>query len=140
MATTRTRRSMGPSKSIVAYGLTRSMSDCLQLVPLVDAVRANLGHPGRFRRTLAIAVRTICCRSRPGRSKHPAETTRKVGGEMTQKVRQKLKHAGYRSRYRLRKQIVEPVLGRSSKHVDFDNSSCIALRHAGRVAADLHHP
>jgi hypothetical protein len=63
-----------------------------------------------------------------------------VGGNMTQKVRQKLKLAGYRSRYRLRKQIVEPVLGRSSKHVDFDNSSCIALRHAGRAAADLHHP
>jgi Transposase DDE domain len=40
-----------------------------------------------------------------------AETTRKVGGEMTQKMRQKLKRAGYRSRYRLRKQIVEPVFG-----------------------------
>ena len=36
---------------------------------------------------------------------------RKVGGEMTQKMRQKLKRAGYRSRYRLRKQIVEPVFG-----------------------------
>ena len=30
---------------------------------------------------------------------------------MTQKMRQKLKRAGYRSRYRLRKQIVEPVFG-----------------------------
>jgi hypothetical protein len=54
---------------------------------------------------------------------------------MTQKVRQKLKHAGYRSRYRLRTQIVEPVLGRSSKHVDFDNSclhSLEACRQSGR--------
>src|SRR5262249_41427215 len=33
------------------------------------------------------------------------------GGEMTQNMRQKLKRAGYRSRYRLRKQIVEPVFG-----------------------------
>ena len=30
---------------------------------------------------------------------------------MTQKMRQKLKRAGYRGRYRLRKQIVEPVFG-----------------------------
>ena len=30
---------------------------------------------------------------------------------MTQKMWQKLKRAGYRSRYRLRKQIVEPVFG-----------------------------
>src|ERR1700731_4162686 len=76
--------------------------------------------PGRFRRTRAIAVRIIFSRSRPrkihayvatGRAKHPAETTRKVGGEMTQKMRQELKRAGYRSRYRLRKQIVEPVFG-----------------------------
>jgi len=28
--------------------------------------------------------------SLPGEPKHPAETTRKVGGEMTQKMRQKL--------------------------------------------------
>src|SRR6478752_1981146 len=76
--------------------------------------------PGRFRRTRAIAARAIFWRSRPGRStpmslpgepKHPAETTRKVGGEMTQKMRQKLKRAGYRSRYRLQKQVVEPVSG-----------------------------
>ena len=30
---------------------------------------------------------------------------------MTQNMRQKLKRAGYRSRYRLRKQIAEPVFG-----------------------------
>jgi hypothetical protein len=37
----------GAKQIIVAYGLTPSMSDCLQLVPLVDAVRANLGHKPR---------------------------------------------------------------------------------------------
>jgi hypothetical protein len=35
---------------------------------------------------------------------------RKVGGEMTEKMRQRLKRAGYRS-WRLRKQIVERVFG-----------------------------
>ncbi len=60
---------------------------------------------------LALATRRIRAYVATGRAKYPAETTRKVGGEMTQTMRQKLKRAGYRSRYRLRKQIVEPVFG-----------------------------
>ena len=60
---------------------------------------------------MALATRKIHAYVATGRAKHPAETTRKVGGVMTQKMRQKLKRAGYRSRYRLRKQIVEPVFG-----------------------------
>ena len=60
---------------------------------------------------MALATRKITLMSLPGEPGVPAETTRKVGGEMTQKMRQKLKRAGYRSRYRLRKQIVEPVFG-----------------------------
>ena len=96
------------------------MSDCPQLVPLVDAVRTNLGPKPREvsadagycseGNLLALATQDLrLCRH--GRAKHPAETTRKVGGEMTQKMRRKLKRAGYRSRHRLRKQIVEPVFG-----------------------------
>jgi hypothetical protein len=77
---------------------------------------------------LALATRKIHAYVATGRAKHLAETTRKVGGEMTQKMRQKLKRAGYRSRYRLRKQIAERCSGRSSKHEDFDNSCCLALR------------
>ena len=102
---------------IVAHGLTQSMSDCPQLVPLVDAVRANLRRKPREisadagycseANLLALATRKIRAYVATGRAKHPAETTRKVGGAM----RQKLKRAGYRSRYRLRKQIVEPVFG-----------------------------
>ena len=60
---------------------------------------------------MALATRRIHAYVATGRAKHPADSTRKVGGEMTQKMRQKLKRAGYRSRYRLRKQIVEPVFG-----------------------------
>src|SRR5580700_2365288 len=111
----------GAKQVIVAHGLTQSMSDCLQLVPLVDAVRAHLGRKPREisvdagycseDNLLALATRKIHAYVATGRAKHPAETTRKVGGEMTQKMRQKLKRAGYRSRYRLRKQIVEPVFG-----------------------------
>ena len=111
----------GTKQIIVAHGLTQSMSDCPQLVPLVDAVRTNLGRKPREisadagycseDNLLALATRKIYAYVATGRAKHPAETTRKVGGEMTQKMRRKLKRAGYRSRYRLRKQIVEPVFG-----------------------------
>ena len=111
----------GAKQIIVAHGLTQSMSDCPQLVPLVDAVRANLGRKPREISAAAgycsednlkvLAIRKIKAYVATGRAKHPAETTRKVGGEMTQTMRQKLKRAGHRSRYRLRKQIVEPVFG-----------------------------
>jgi hypothetical protein len=46
-----------------------------------------------------------------GRAKHPGNTKRKVSGPLTKTMRNKLKQARRRSRYRLRKQIVEPVFG-----------------------------
>ena len=46
-----------------------------------------------------------------GRAKHPAKSSRKKAGPLTQAMQRKLKRAGWRSRYRLRKQIVEPVFG-----------------------------
>ena len=76
----------GAKQIIVAHGLTQSMSDCPQLVPWsMPFGPTSDASPGRFRRTRAIAVRTIFWRSRPeihayvatGRAKHPAETTRK---------------------------------------------------------------
>jgi len=91
----------GAKQIIVAHGLTQSMSDCPQLVPLVDAVRANLGRKPREisadagycseDNLLALATRKIHAYVATGRAKHPAGATRKVGGEMTQKIRQKLK-------------------------------------------------
>ena len=51
-----------------------------------------------------------------GRAKHPADAKRRLGGELTQAMRRKLKRAGWRSRYRFRKQIpafagTSPVFG-----------------------------
>ena len=77
----------GQAKLIVAHGLTQSMSDCPQLVPLVDAVRANSSDasPGRFRRTRAIgsednlsalATRKIHAHVATGRAKHPGRRPR----------------------------------------------------------------
>jgi transposase len=79
----------GAKLIIVAHGLTQSMSDCPQLVPLVDAVRANLGRKPREisadagycseDNLLALTTRKIKAYVATGRAKHPAETTRKVG-------------------------------------------------------------
>jgi len=106
---------------IVAYGLTASMSDHGQLVGLIDGIKANLGARPKEASAdsgylseanlQALADRRINAYVATGKAKHPAEIKRKVGGPLTQAMRTKLKRAAWRSRYRLRKQIVEPVFG-----------------------------
>jgi transposase len=106
---------------IVAHGLTPGMSDQDQLVPLVDGIEHNLGRKpkqasadcGYCSETnlAALADRKINAYIAVGRAKHPADAKRKIAAPLTKAMRDKLKRAGYRSRYRLRKQIVEPVFG-----------------------------
>ena len=55
---------------------------------------------------------------------------------MTQTMRRKLKRAGYRSRYRLRKQIVEPVFGQIKQARGFRQ---FLLRGLEAVQADWPH-
>lgn len=111
----------GKAQIIVAHGLTPSMSDYGQLVGLLDGIRANLGARPREASAdsgylseanlAALAARRIAAYIATGRAKHPDEVKRRIGGPLTQAMRDKLKRAGWRSRYRLRKQIVEPVFG-----------------------------
>jgi transposase len=111
----------GAAQIIVAHALTPRMSDQDQLVPLIDAAKNHLG--GRPKEIsadagycsepnlAALAARGIRAYLATGRAKHPAEGKRHLTGPLTQAMRNKLKRAGRRSRYRLRKQIVEPVFG-----------------------------
>jgi transposase len=106
---------------IVAHGLTASMSDHGQLVGLIDGIEANLGAKPKEASAdsgylseanlQALADRDISAYVATGRAKRPAEGKRNVTGPLTRAMREKLKRAGWRSRYRLRKQIVEPVFG-----------------------------
>lgn len=106
---------------IVAHGLTASTSDHGQLVGLIDGIEANLGAKPKeasadsgylSEANLQImADRDISAYVATGRAKHPADVKRKITGPLTQAMRDKLKRAGWRSRYRLRKQVVEPVFG-----------------------------
>jgi transposase len=106
---------------IVAHGLTAGMSDHGQLVPLIDAIEDNLGRKPKEASAdagycseanlAALADRKISAYLATGRAKHPAEGRAIIAGPLTQAMRDKLKRAGWRSRYRFRKQIVEPVFG-----------------------------
>jgi hypothetical protein len=105
---------------IVEHGLIQTTSDHAQLVPLVDGIAANLGRaPSEVSadcgylseaNLAALAARGITAYIATGRAKHPGER-RQPTGPLTQAMRARLKRAGWRSRYRLRKQTVEPVFG-----------------------------
>ena len=115
----------GAHQIIVAQTLTSSSSDQAQLAPLLDGIRANLGtNPDEVSADAgycsAANLRTIKRRRiegyiATGRQKHgtKAATAKKASraGSLIARMSTKLKRAGYRSRYRLRKQIVEPVFG-----------------------------
>jgi transposase len=106
---------------IVSHHLTASMSDHGQLVPLVDAIEANLGRkPDQASadsgylseaNLAALEEREIEPYIATGRAKHPTDTNRNLGGTRTKAMREKLQQEGWQSPYRLRKQTVEPVFG-----------------------------
>ena len=106
---------------IVAHSLTHSMSDQDQLVPLIDGIKDNLGRKPKEASAdagycseanlAALAEREVSAYIATGRSKHAATVKRTINGPLTKAMRDKLKRAGWRSRYRFRKQIVEPVFG-----------------------------
>jgi hypothetical protein len=115
----------GTAQIIVAHGLTNASNDQAQLAPLLDGIRANLGNnPDEVSADAGCCsdanLRTIKRRRiagyiATGRQKHgtksaTSKTAAKPGSPIA-KMSSKLKRAGYRSRYRLRKQIVEPVFG-----------------------------
>jgi transposase len=104
---------------IVAQSLTNGMSDQDQLVPLLDGIKDNLGRKPKEASAdagycseanlAALAEREVGAYLATGRAKHPAEGRPK--GPLVRAMRDKLKRAGRRTRYRLRKQVVEPVFG-----------------------------
>lgn len=115
----------GGHQIIVAHTLTNTSSDQGQLAPLLDGIKANLGaNPAEASADAGYCsqanIRTLIRRRiagyiATGRQKHgttAATANRKLkSGTLIARMSTKLKRAGYRSRYRLRKQIVEPVFG-----------------------------
>jgi transposase len=106
---------------IVAHHLTNNAADQDALTPLLDAVTANTeATPAEVsadsgycsEANLAdLAERGIRGYVATGRAKHPDGGEERRRGPLVSAMRQRLRRAGRRSRYRLRKQVVEPVFG-----------------------------
>jgi transposase len=111
----------GQAQVILAHGLSNSQSDQDQLAPRLDDIIAHLGRPPKEASAdagycseanlVALAARGIQGYLAVARAKHAADAKRNPLGPLTQAMQRKLKRAGRRSRYRFRKQIVEPVFG-----------------------------
>ena len=118
-------------------------SDQGQLVPVVDAIEANLGRKpvqvsadsGYCSETNidALAHREIDGYIAAGRAKHPTDPGRGSGGPLTQSMRKKIADGGFTTPYRLRKQIVEPVFGQIKQARGFRQ---FLLRGVAKVRAE----
>lgn len=110
---------------IVAQRLQSAPGDTAGLVPLVDAVRRVVGAKPREvsadagfcaeANLQALKERRIRAYVAVGRARHatgtPTTERRPANSPLTRAMANTLAHAGRRSRYRLRKQVVEPVFG-----------------------------
>jgi transposase len=113
------------SQVIVAQRLATNPADFAALVPLVEQTHANLGRKPREvsgdsgfaseANLTALRAQKITAYLCPGRVRHDETdpTARRVlkRRPLMQAMADKLRRAGRRSRYRLRKQVVEPVFG-----------------------------
>ena len=132
---------------IVACEVVNTSADCPQLLPMVDQIRANLGRKPKVCSADAgfcsetnlegMATRKIKAYIATGRQKHgsKAATHAKNGkpGSLVARMREKLKRGGWRSPYRLRKQIVEPVFGQIKQAMGFRQ---FLLRGLAKVQAE----
>ncbi|HVS64520.1 MAG TPA: IS1182 family transposase [Thermoanaerobaculia bacterium] len=114
------------SQVIVACEVTQSATDRNQLKPMVEQILANTGQSPRelsadsdycSEENLAEldrqGIRGYVATGKQQHGKPAPVGTRKRTGERTQRMQRRLKCGGYRSRYRLRKQVVEPVFGQA---------------------------
>ena len=113
------------SQVVVACCVTNKQNDSDELVPLVDEIKA---HTGEYPTELSadtgycseanlesLEDREVDAYIATGRQKHgcasPTSHEQARQGPRSKAMRAKLRRGGWRSRYRLRKQSVEPVFG-----------------------------
>ena len=110
----------GKRQVIVAHRLTQNASDQDGLLPLIDATAVNAGRvPAEVSadngfcsesNLAGLAQRGVRGYVATGRAQHPADG-KPGGGPLTTAMRRRIRQGGHRTRYRLRKYIVEPVFG-----------------------------
>lgn len=129
---------------IVAQRLQTNPADYAGLIPLVDQAKANLGRKPREvsgdsgfateANLAAMAERRVRPYLAPGR--HGRDRDREVSFKNSPRMTamaKTLKRAGHRSRYRLRKQVVEPVFGQIKQARGFRQ---FLLRGLDKVSAE----
>ena len=128
---------------IVACDLTDEAVDAGRLVPLLERIEHHLGQrPNEVSADVgycseanlqALDDRSIRGYVATGRQKHPATGEDQRRGPLVRAMRRKLKRGGRRSRYRLRKQTVEPVFGQIKQARGFRQ---VLLRGLAKVQAE----
>lgn len=132
---------------IVACDVVATSADGPQLLPMVDRVKANLGRKPKICSADAgycsetnlegMATRKIKAYIATGRQKHGTKAATHVingkPGSLVAQMRERLKRGGWRSPYRLRKQVVEPVFGQIKQAIGFRQ---FLLRGLARVQAE----
>ena len=110
---------------IVAMSVGNAQNDHDELVPLVDQIKADTGrYPAEVSADTgycseenleSLEDRSINAYIATGRQTHgtssPTSNEKARSGPRSRAMRTKLRRGGWRSRYRLRKQTVEPVFG-----------------------------
>jgi hypothetical protein len=145
------------SQVIVAEGLTNAGNDKQQVVPMAEEIEKNTGRTPKELSADSgycseanledLEQRGIRGYIATGRQKHGTASATKQGagrdGTRVQKMSRRLKQGGHRSRYRLRKQTVEPVFGQIKGARGFRQFQLRGLakvadewRLIGRVVAD----
>jgi len=113
------------SQVIVAQGLTNNAADVTQLAPMVAQIKANTGRQAQELSADAgycseanlkeLSRRHIRGYVATGRHTHaqgaPAAPRKLKSGTRVALMERKLRRGAHRSRYRLRKQVAEPVIG-----------------------------
>ena len=135
------------SQVIVAHGLSNASNDQQQLAPMLDAIEANTGElPDEVSADAGycseanlecLDQKRVSGYVATGRQKHGEAT---ATGERAYRTASrlaamatKLRRAGRRSRYRLRKQVVEPVFGQIKQARGFRQ---FLLRGVAKVTAE----
>ena len=115
----------GDAQVIVACDVVATSADMAQLLPMLDQVRANTGRKPRCcsadagycseKNLKGLEARKIRGYVATGRQKHGTKAAvnpeRGKPGTLIAAMRERLKRGGWRSPYRLRKQVVEPIFG-----------------------------
>jgi len=112
------------SQVIVARGLTQAATDVGQLAPLVRQIKENTGRQAQelsgdagycseenFKELNRRHIRGYVATGRQKHGEASATGGQRKLGPRTVAMHRKLRRGGFRSRYRLRKQTVEPVFG-----------------------------